>query len=74
MRPQRNIEINDKKYDKRYQINIIDDKESNEQDQIGEDKEETLNTYTKVLKLRNISLQKNIDNIGKILMKEPGWV
>ena len=32
---QRNIEKNDKKYDERYQINNIDDKESDERDQIG---------------------------------------
>ena len=35
LRPQINIENNDKKYDERYQINIIDDKESDERDQIS---------------------------------------
>ena len=43
-RPQRNIENTDKQSDERYQINMIDDNESNERDQIGEKKEEKLNT------------------------------
>ena len=45
LRPQRNIDNNDKKSDGIYQINIIDDKESDERDHIGENKEEKLNTY-----------------------------
>ena len=45
MRPQRNIENTDKRSDERYQINMIDDKISNERDGIGENKEEALNTY-----------------------------
>ena len=36
LRPQRNIDNNDKQSDKRYQINIIDDKEYDERDKIGE--------------------------------------
>ena len=65
LRLQRNIENNEKKYDERYQINIIDEKESNEIDQIGENKEETLNKDTEVLKLGRLSLQKNIKYIEK---------
>ena len=34
--PHRNIENNDKQSDEIYQINMIDDKESNERDHIGE--------------------------------------
>ena len=37
--PQRNIENNDKRYDERYQINMIDENESDERDHIGENKE-----------------------------------
>ena len=44
LRPQINIENNDKKSDEIYQIHIIDDKEFDERDHIGEKKEETLNT------------------------------
>ena len=44
LRPQLNIENNVKKYDEIYQINVIDDKESDERYHIGENKEETLNT------------------------------
>ena len=36
--PQRNIENNDKQLDEIYQINIIDDKESDERDHIDENK------------------------------------
>ena len=54
-----------KQYDERYQINIIDDKKSDERDQIGENKEETLNKDTEVLKLGRLSLQKNIEYIEK---------
>ena len=64
-RPQRNIDNNDRKYNERYQINMIDDKGSDERDQIGENKEETLNTNTEVLKLGKLSSQKKIDHLGK---------
>ena len=40
LRPQINIDNNEKQFDERYQINMIDDKESYERDQIGENKEE----------------------------------
>ena len=53
LRPQRNIEKNNKQSDKRYQINMLDDKESDEEDQIGENKKEILNIYIEVLKLGN---------------------
>ena len=58
LRPQRNIENNDKKYGERYQINVIDDKESDERDHISENKEETLNADIELLKLRNSSSKK----------------
>ena len=51
LRPQRNIENNDKQFYERYQINMIDHKESDERYQIGENKEEILNTDIEVLKL-----------------------
>ena len=51
LRPQRNIENNDKQFYERYQINMIDHKESDERYQIGENKEEILNTNIEVLKL-----------------------
>ena len=65
LRPQRNIENNGKKSDEIYQINMIDDKESDERDKIGKNKEETQDTYIEVLKLRKLSLQKNIDYLEK---------
>ena len=58
LRPQRNIENNYNQYDEIYQINMIDDKESNERYQIFENKEETLNTNIEVLILRKLSSQK----------------
>ena len=39
LRPQRNIENNDKQYDEIYQINMIDDMEYDERGQIDENKE-----------------------------------
>ena len=39
---------------------MIDDKDSDERYQIGENKEETLNTDIEVLKLQKLSLQKKI--------------
>ena len=53
LRPQINIENNDKQSDERHQINMIDDKEYDERDHIGENKKETLNTDIEVLKLQN---------------------
>ena len=43
-RSQRNIDNINKKSDERNQINIIDDKESDERYQTGENKDEMLNT------------------------------
>ena len=37
--PQINIDNNDKQYDERYQINMIDDKDSDKRYHIGENKE-----------------------------------
>ena len=51
LRPQINKANNDKQSDERYQINMIYGKESDERDQIGKNKEETLNTDIEVLKL-----------------------
>ena len=65
LRPQRNKENNDKKSDERYQINMINDKESDEIDQIGENKEETLNTDIEVLKIRKLSSQKKMNYLEK---------
>ena len=59
LRPERNIENYDKQYDEKNQINMIDDRESDERDKISENKEETLNTEIEVLKLRKLSSQKN---------------
>ena len=42
-------------------MDMSDEKESNEIDHIGENKEETLNKDTEVLKLGRLSLQKNIE-------------
>ena len=44
LRPKRNIENNDKQYDERYPINMLDDMGSNERDKIIKNKEETLHT------------------------------
>ena len=65
LRPRIDKENIDKHSDERYQINMIDDKKSDERDQMGKNKKETLNTDIEVLKLQNLSLQKNIDNLEK---------
>ena len=56
--PQRDIYKNDQQSDEKYHINMIDDKEYDKIYQIGENKEETLNTDIEVLKLRKLTLQK----------------
>ena len=56
--PQRDIYKNDQQSDEKYHINMIDDKEYDERYQIGENKEETLNTDIEVLKLQKLSLHK----------------
>ena len=65
LRPQKNIENNDKQSDEKYQINMIDDKESNEKYHIGENKEEIFNTDIEVLKLGKLSSWKQIDHLEK---------
>ena len=65
LRPQRNIENNDKQYDEINQKEMSDEKESDERNQIGENKEETLNTDIEVLKLRKLSSQNSIGYVGK---------
>ena len=56
----------------KYQVNMIDEKESDERDQIGENEEEIFNTDKKVLKLRKLSSKRCIDNVEKIPMKGIG--
>ena len=63
--PKRNIQNNDKYPDEINQINMIDEKESDERYQIGENKENKLSTFIEVLKLRKLSSQKKIDYIEK---------
>ena len=53
MRPQRNIEINEKVPDEKYQNNKIDDKKSDERDQIGKIDE---NKKLKIKKLCNCKI------------------
>ena len=55
LRPQINIENNDKQFDERYQINMIDDKKSDERDQISKNDEEKVTEDIEVLKLRKLS-------------------
>ena len=50
-----NIENNDKQSDERNQVNMNDDMESDEINKIGENREETLNRYIEVLKIRRLS-------------------
>ena len=65
LRPQRNIDNNDKVSDEIQHINMIDDRIYYERYHIGENKEETLNTDIEALKLRKFSSQKNIDYLQK---------
>ena len=58
LRPHINIENNDKQYDEMYQINMIDDKKSDERDQISKNYEEKMTKDIEVLKLRKMGLQK----------------
>ena len=46
-------------------MNIIDDRESDERDQICGNEEEILNTDIEVLKMKKLSSKRYIDNIGK---------
>ena len=67
--PQRNIGKNDKKYDEIYQINIIDDKESDERDQISKNYEEKETADIEVLKLGKLGSQKKMTILRKNLIK-----
>ena len=44
---------------------MIHDKESDERDQIGENKKEKLNTDIELLNLRKLSSERYIDNVEK---------
>ena len=63
MRPQRNIEINDKIPDKRYQENKIDDKESDKKNQISRIDEEQIIEDKEIIKLQNLG--KEIEKINR---------
>ena len=58
--PQRNIDNNDKQTVERYQKIMIDDKKSDERDQISEFDEEKMIEDIEILKLHNLSSQKYI--------------
>ena len=61
MRPQRNIDINDRISDERYQKNKIDDKESDEKNHISKIDEEKIIEDKEIMKLQNLS--KEIEKI-----------
>ena len=61
LRPQRNINNNDKKTVERYQKNLIDDKEYDERYQISKNDEDRTIEDIEIMKLQNLSSQgKNI--------------
>ena len=62
---QRNINNIYKQPDEINQINIIDYKESDKRDKIGEKKEVISNTYREFLNMRKLSSKIYIDNIKK---------
>ena len=59
-RPQRNIEINDKQTDEIYHKNMIDDKKSDERDQISKTDEEKMHEDIEIMNLQILSANKNI--------------
>ena len=59
------IEYLEKKSDEIYQIDLSDDKASEERDQINKNYEEKVTEDVEVLKLGKLNLQKNMDNIEK---------
>ena len=65
MRPQRNIDINDKIPDEKYQKNKIDDKKSDERNQIREIDENKIIEDIYIMQLQNLSTK-----IEKINRKE----
>ena len=69
LRPQRNIKINDRRTDERYQKNMIDDKEYNERNQISKNDEEKIIEDIDIMKLQNFSSKKKIYILRKNLKK-----
>ena len=65
LRSQRNIDNIDKQSDERNQIKIINDKDSDVRDQVGRNKEESLNTDKEFLNMIKLSSKRYIDNIDK---------
>ena len=60
---QKNIDNIEKWYDESNRIDIIDDKDSNERYQIGENEKDISSNVIDVLELGKLSSQKNIENI-----------
>ena len=58
LRHQLNIENNEKKYDEKYQINMIDDKEYDKIYQTSKNDEEKMTEDIEVLKLQKLGSQK----------------
>ena len=58
LRPQINIENNDKQYNERYQINMNDDREPDERYQISEKYEANMIEGKEVLKMQKLTSQK----------------
>ena len=67
--PQINIDNNDKQTDKRYQKILIDDKESDERDQISKNDEEKIIEDIEIMKLQNLSSQKKICILRNNMMR-----
>ena len=63
----------DKEYDEINRIDMIDGKESDKRDQIGESDEDRLTDDIEFLKQGNLSSQKNIDDIDKE-SDEKNWI
>ena len=62
---QKNIDYLEKEYDEINQMDVSDDKESDEREHISKDDEEKVTEDIEVLKLGKLSSQKNMDNIEK---------
>ena len=60
LRPQINIDINDKKTDQVYQKNLIDDKKSDEKYQISKNDEEKIIEDVEMMKLQTLISKKKI--------------
>ena len=58
LRPEINIENNDKQSDERYQNNIIDDKESDERYQISKNDQKKMTEDIEILKLQKLTSEK----------------